>query len=269
MHKILLLILIAFICLYGCTQNNLFHENKIWEQPGTYTYSLPDGMKKVSFILVGGGGGGCDGGTVPDPSHSSAAGGNGGNSGEIIYIDGLVLLDTTLTISVGSGGASNNKGGDTSISGNSFTITAHGGGIDTSQQGQFKGGAGGPGVTNTNGNSGSPGQGGGNYSLNGKMFVSSPPARNGGPGGIGNSWSGGGGGGGGASGCYGYYGAGGSGGGSNGAGGTAQGGEGGAGYSDGSSTILAAGGNGAGRQGSGGAGQPGYRGICIVWFEML
>jgi len=96
--------------------------------PGTYTFSVPAGVNKISAMAVGGGGAGDDGKT-------GDGGGGGGSGGSAGYFNNLTVTPgDTLTIVVGAGGtATTSKGvqapsGElSSITYGSFVLTAPGG----------------------------------------------------------------------------------------------------------------------------------------------
>lgn len=77
---------------------------------------------------------------------SSQKGGSGGGGGEFAQESSLAVTGTHFyTISVGAGGADRVAGGNTTIAGDSVTVTAHGGAVSGSAS---AGGAGGSGSTN-------------------------------------------------------------------------------------------------------------------------
>jgi hypothetical protein len=173
------------------------------QSAGTYQWTCPSNVTKVSVVCVGGGGSSCHGNS-----------GMGGGGGALAYRNSIsVTPGTQYTVTVGGGGSgfsgnytsgpySGNSGGSTTA----FSCTAGGGGgaINNSsntgnygpggsRSGTYNGGGSGGngGVDNTN--SGGPGGGGaGGYSGNGGQGGSNSS----GQGSNGNAGSGGGGGGG-------------------------------------------------------------------------
>jgi hypothetical protein len=76
--------------------------------PGSYTWTVPEGVTAISAVAVGGGGGGSQ----------KIAGGSGGGGGELSFVNGVsVTPGTTYTVVIGSGGttggANGNNGGST------------------------------------------------------------------------------------------------------------------------------------------------------------
>lgn len=110
----------------------------IFASPGTYTWTVPDGVTSVSAVAVGGGGGGASGA-------KSQAGGCGGGLGWMTSIP--VTPGETHTITVGAGG----------VGGSSATVGNGGAGGSSSFGSVFSvtGGLGGAGEDRTNGG-GSP-----------------------------------------------------------------------------------------------------------------
>lgn len=120
---------------YGKTQR-LFVSYNI---PGTYSYTIPTSPAyyKISFLVVGGGGGGKGSGG----STTVSVAGGGGGGGAVYYYPGIPKENSnsinpghTLSIVVGSGGASGSPGTNSSIY-NTTTATmlgnAGGGGSGT------------------------------------------------------------------------------------------------------------------------------------------
>ena len=135
------------------------------------TSFLISSSSKIDYLLIGGGGGG-------GSSH-----GGGGGAGGIIYKTNIDFSAGQYTINVGSGGAVNTKGGDTSITG-----------IDLAYGGGYGGGAN-NGVALSSATIGSGGGGAGYVSSQLAGITTSGQGNNGG---ISNLNPGGGGGGGGA-----------------------------------------------------------------------
>ena len=103
------------------------------------TWTVPQNLKNVQFLVVGGGGGG---GAVNGDTRTAGAGGGGG--GVVTGIVASIEKDSTITINVGKGGVAGQKGaagngnnwaaasgGDSIITyGDKLTVTAYGGGGD-------------------------------------------------------------------------------------------------------------------------------------------
>jgi len=264
-----------------------------YSTPGTYTFTVPNGVAAVSVVAVGGGGGGAMGNT-----------GNAGGGGGLGWKNNIsVSAGQTYTVVVGAGGnrASYTDSYDTSYDGNTSyfnnTSVVYGGGGGRGRQnsigiqasgGAYAGDGGGNGGVGgyESGNVAGPGGGGaGGYSGSGGAGGNPNANGNDGSGGVGGGGGGGGGGtgydgaGGGGVGMYGQ-GASGSGGGSSGNGGTlgygGGGGSGGTGGDNSSSTMYYPAGSGGLRGGGGGgtndgstgpnqSGAGGNGGVRIIW----
>ncbi|GIP25480.1 hypothetical protein J23TS9_06100 [Paenibacillus sp. J23TS9] len=122
---------------------------------GTYNFTIPEGVTRITVVLSGGGGGGGGG-------YNGTAGGGGGATGGVSIGTLNVVPGQSCSIVVGSGGKGGNgttggsaekgsDGGSSSLSVNGFTITAYGGG--GGYPGTYNGGSGNPGT------GGSPGSG--------------------------------------------------------------------------------------------------------------
>jgi len=263
----------------GTTALYVFQNTNNASASGTIAFSQP---ATVVSYLVGGGGGGYD---------SNCGGGGGYDANTINY------TNSTISITIGNGGDSNNEGGSTSVNYGSSKYTAIGGtpgtgSMDLGQQftdsfnniyffgGGGTSGGGGNGFNSLGGTSGGGvrgGGGGGGISSNGSNGTISAGGKgggtNGGAGGIGpgtnggNGGFGGGGGGAGRSVGAGAGGAGGIGGGGGGGGGAGQnGGRGGVGGGGGFGNNT--GGNG-GLNGGGGGGSFDITGIGGVGLVVL
>ncbi len=195
---------------------------KLFDQPGTYTWVVPEGVTKISTVLVGGGG---SSGTTSASNNDSAGGGGGGG---LRWMNDIpVTPGEILTVEVGQGGAAQpytdfpnvgSTGGPTLIKRGEDTLLVAGGGRGGRTNGTVAyGGAGGGGTplseTVGGGNGGHGGNGGyiklggggggaGGYSGNGGQGGhQGSPGNNalansgGGAGGTGSAWGGGGGGG--------------------------------------------------------------------------
>ena len=139
-----------------------FHVLAYTNTTDTYQFELPENVTWIDCLVVGGGGGGGGG-----------WGGGGGAGGMVYHFD--QSASGTLSIKVGAGGAgasngnSNNSenGGDSTLSGNGFSITAYGGGHGayfrvSGANGGSGGGSGGTGqggLASVNGGTGVEGQG--------------------------------------------------------------------------------------------------------------
>jgi hypothetical protein len=151
------------------------HGSQSYTTAGTYTFTVPANVTKLSWLVVGGGGGGGGAG-------SSNGGGGGGGSGGISIGTSSVTPGQQLSVVVGAGGAggamdtAGSAGGNSSFS--NSTSTGGAGGNCGSPGGN--GGTGGAGGTDDGGDggngtkgfsgssfslSGSPGGGGGSAGL--------------------------------------------------------------------------------------------------------
>ena len=83
--------------------------------PGTRTWTVPDGVTQLYYVLVGGGGGG----NVANSATSTSGGGGQAVAGVVAVTPGQVL-----TVTVGNGGAPGNNGGNSSVTGTGVSITA-------------------------------------------------------------------------------------------------------------------------------------------------
>jgi hypothetical protein len=116
------------------------------------TYTTPSNCTKIDVELVGGGGGG---GTSP-----GGGGGGGGYSAKYFTVTG----STAYTYAIGTGGALNSNGGNTTFTVGAVTITGGGGSAGAAGAGGGGGGAGSGGDLNIVGGGGGPG-GVANYPL--------------------------------------------------------------------------------------------------------
>ena len=99
-----------------------------FDTPGTYSFTVPAGVSKLSFMAIGGGGAG-------DNGNSGDGGGGGGAGGAAAYTSNLsVTPGSTLTVVVGAGGEVDtvyatraNDGGNSSVTFGSFVMTTPGG----------------------------------------------------------------------------------------------------------------------------------------------
>lgn len=132
------------------SQFNSF-QNIIYNEPGNYTYTVPDGiyMLYVSAAAGGGGGGGCN-------YDSSKYGGGGGGGAAVFNRAIFVEPGEQISITVGAGGA----GGDYNSSGTGET-GANGGNTIFGSYFTLLGGKGGTGGSTTGGDGGAAGGEGG------------------------------------------------------------------------------------------------------------
>lgn len=132
------------------SQFNSF-QNIIYNEPGNYTYTVPDGiyMLYVSAAAGGGGGGGCNYG-------SGRYGGGGGGGAAVFNRAIFVEPGEQISITVGAGGA----GGDYASSGTGET-GANGGNTIFGSYFTLLGGKGGTGGSTTGGDGGAAGGEGG------------------------------------------------------------------------------------------------------------
>ena len=247
---------------------------------GSHTFTAPDGVAEVEYLIVGGGGGG---GGISNVALVGGAG--GGGAGGVLSGTMGVTSGNDYNVTVGGGGAGGVGGsspGGTGGSSSFDSITANGGGGGASvgnNNGQ-SGASGGGGRLNGSGGNGSQGNDGGNGS--GASVATAAAGGGGGAGSDGANGSGNNGGNGGngvmsaISGTETYYGGGGGGGGFDGTGGT--GGLGGGGSSPnargaGTDGVDGFGGGGGGAGGSEFGTTPynggrGGDGIVIIAYQM-
>ncbi len=158
--------------------------------PGTYTFTAPTGVIRVSVVCVGGGGGG---------GSTDGGGGGGGGGGGLGWKNNIpVIQGNSYTVVVGIGGSSDSTvhGGDSYFI-NTSTVAGLGGRSSTDAYG----GAGGEYVGDGGGNGGTPsysgttrstgGGGGGGYSGNGGGSVNNRDGTDGSGGGGGGGAAGG------------------------------------------------------------------------------
>lgn len=86
------------------------------------TYVIPTGLNKLDYVVVGGGAGGTSSGSTNDVTYNT-----GGVGGQVLTGTLTVVPGSTLTITIGAGGAVASNGGNTSLAGSGFTtVTANG-----------------------------------------------------------------------------------------------------------------------------------------------
>lgn len=127
-----------------------------YPNPGSgYTFTVPDGVSAIDYLVVGGGGSG----GVGDAGFSAGGGGAGGYlEANGVAVDG----GSTLSITVGAGGAAGgHNGSPSSLVGLGETIEALGGGAGSSYGGASGGSGGGSGKYTVDyaGGTGTQGQG--------------------------------------------------------------------------------------------------------------
>jgi hypothetical protein len=104
----------------------------VFKTPGTYSWTVPNGVTLIWVTIVGGGGGGGGGSS----SSSGGYGGGGGGGGIIYHLPLKVSPGKTLTITVGAGGNggavdyNGANGGNSQITGDDLGLNpiAYGGG---------------------------------------------------------------------------------------------------------------------------------------------
>lgn len=103
-----------------------------FENNGTFTWTVPSGVTRVSVVCIGGGGGA---GTYLSSGFSatSTQGAGGGGGGALVWANNIpVTPGGTATIRVGAGGRGmNSAGGLSSFTFGSLSITARGGAAGT------------------------------------------------------------------------------------------------------------------------------------------
>lgn len=179
-------------------QNRVFLQDRggiFIDEPGTYTWTIPNGIGNIDAVVIAAGGGGAGNAnpTTGDVSgQNPSLSGGGGAGGGLMWRNSIpVNAGDTLTIVVGAGGIGGTRlnatsptaGGDSYIqtSGGTDLVKATGGspglynstGTSTGGQSQHTtigfggGGSGGSGGTATAGNAGGGGGGAAGYSGNG------------------------------------------------------------------------------------------------------
>jgi hypothetical protein len=272
---------------YKITDKNYFGPpgQSQYTVPGSFSWTAPPGVYRVSAVAIGGGGGGSQ--------DESGDGGNGGGGGGLGWGNNITVVPgQSYTVVVGAGGArdtnttapSTATGGGNSYFINLSTVSGRGGGAAIQGAGgaggSFTGDGGGNGGAGGRGSSSDAGGGGGagGYSGNGGAGANSNLAGNAGTGGAGggggaggsNDAAGAGGGvgifGQGANGSAGSYG--GANGGPGGGGSGGQPGSANPGSSANPSTGGAFGGGGGGAENTGNENGPGAGGaVRIIWGE--
>lgn len=157
------------------------HGSKIYDVPGSYTFSIPPDVNNITLIITGGGGGGGMYGKW------AGSGGGGGGAGGTTIVTTSVEGIKTISIVVGRGGrgafyepkrhAEKGEESYVGINGNKYAATGGEGGYDGQEDSPGSGGKGGSGVGL--GGDGGDGGNGGNWSGSGGKGI----AGNGGNGG--------------------------------------------------------------------------------------
>jgi hypothetical protein len=134
-----------------------------YTEPGSHTWTVPNGVSSVDVLVVAGGAGGGGG----DPSDGS---GGGGGAGGLIFEENIqVTSGNSISIMVGAGGAGKRGDGENGEDSVAFGLTALGGG------------GGGDGDATHNGLSGgSGGGGGGNHGVTSGGSALQPSSADGG-----------------------------------------------------------------------------------------
>ncbi|AFM42950.1 hypothetical protein Desaci_4087 [Desulfosporosinus acidiphilus SJ4] len=111
------------------------HGSQSWTTPGTYYWTVPDGVNSLTAAITGAGGGSSGGATTGSQVAYGGGGGSGGTyigpvpvtPGQIIVIvvgtGGISKSGNTLVYSPGVFGAQGSNGGDSSVAG----VVGHGG----------------------------------------------------------------------------------------------------------------------------------------------
>ena len=248
-------------CTGSCTTTTVSGDT-VHRFTGAGTFTPPEGIASVQYLVVGGGGGG--GGTIGSANVGGAGGGGAGGvrSGTLTVTP---LLSYTITVGAGgTAGVGNTSAGGTGGASIFSTITANGGGGGASVGfAATTGGSGGGGRLDDNGATGTAGQGNSGGTGAGTTTASGGAAGGGGAGAVGGNGAANTGGAGGAgssnsiTGTATFYGGGGGGGGFF---NSSPGGAGGAGGNGGGAAApgsRAAGNNGTANTGGGGSGAGG------------
>lgn len=143
---------------YNFTLEAIDEENQDSPKAFSVTVVIPPPPSAIDYMVVAGGGGG--GGNR----------GGGGGAGGMLSSSASITLDTTYTITVGAGGASQTNGQDSSLIGTGISVTATGGGrggSNDSRNGSSGGSGGGGGslypAPGSSGISGQGNSGGGSF----------------------------------------------------------------------------------------------------------
>ncbi|MGM8227691.1 DUF6701 domain-containing protein [Cellvibrio sp. ARAG 10.3] len=235
---------------------------------GSGSFTAPEGITSVQYLVVGGGGGG--GGIISTSGNESVGGAGGGGAGGVRSGTLTVTPFTTYTTQVGTGGVAgigeSRAGGNGGVSSFSTITSAGGGGGASVGLAATSGGSGGGGRLGNNGASGTGGQGNSGGNGAGGQTNTAAAGGGGGAGAAGGNGSGNTGGTGGAgvnnsiTGSAVTYGGGGRGGGFFGSSPAGAGGAGGAGGGGSAPGSRGAGGNGTANTGGGGGGASGGQG---------
>ncbi|MFD7030203.1 hypothetical protein ACFWAR_19385 [Streptomyces sp. NPDC059917] len=94
---------------------------KIYDKPGSYSVSLPNGKSEMTIVLVGGGGGGGGAGLYSEMYGTGGGGGGGGAAGLVKCTLSGIKEGSAITLHVGGAG-----GGGRRVAGAAAT-TAQGG----------------------------------------------------------------------------------------------------------------------------------------------
>lgn len=90
---------------YGIFDEVTFNQEIVYVTPGTYSWTVPQGVTSVSVVCIGGGGGGVD-----TTTNIYSSGGGGGGLG---YKNAIAVTPgDSITVVVGAGGAVGSNGGD-------------------------------------------------------------------------------------------------------------------------------------------------------------
>lgn len=171
---------------------------------GTYKWTAPAGVTSVDAQAIGAGGAG--GGATSTTSTTGGGGGGGEDAEEpsLAVTAGNSYAFTVGTAGAGVAGGTGGSGGNTTMAGDSVTVTAHGGsggaegtngasgagGTGSSNTTHHNGGAGAAGTTNANGGGGGSSAGTSAAGNNGSGASGGSAVTGGGPGGAGASAAG-------------------------------------------------------------------------------
>ncbi|PWM78240.1 MAG: hypothetical protein DBY32_02825 [Phascolarctobacterium sp.] len=132
------------------------YTEKSWTTPGTYTWSVPNGVSKIKVEIAGAGGGG-DIRYYDAGSESMKYGANGGSGALIIQTVTIKNYLLTASIIVGCGGRGYNNGNTTITDGENSAFKIKEEGIDITAMGGKRGKEGSVGTSYGNGGSGGSG----------------------------------------------------------------------------------------------------------------
>ena len=107
---------------FGSFSNPITNAEALFENPGTYTFTVPRNITNLSMICIGGGGGGGCGSTIAGNAYGS------GGGGALMYKNNYTVTPgQPLTVTVGSGGTGGTMSSRSGANGGDSTVTTSGG----------------------------------------------------------------------------------------------------------------------------------------------